>query len=190
MSQSSVLRFCMHCGQSASYIIPAGDSKPRLVCSSCGYVHYDNPKVVTGVIAVHEGKILLCRRAIEPRYGYWTLPAGFLEIGETMAEGALRETIEEADAIALEPQLYALINIPHLGQIHVFYVTTLKDGRFGCGTESLECQLFAPSDIPWQDLSFKSVVCALQLYLADTNQSPHTRALPVHERTLYDTLTQ
>lgn len=190
MNQLSDLRFCMRCGHHASYLIPAGDSRPRLVCLSCDYIHYDNPKVVSGVIAVHDGKILLCRRAIEPRYGYWTLPAGFLEIGETMAEGALRETVEEADAIATDAKLYALINIPHLGQIHVFYVTTLKDGRFGCGTESLECRLFAPSEIPWDELSFKSVICALQLYLADTNQNPHNRALPVHERTIYDTLTQ
>lgn len=185
MTTSIDLRFCMQCGQSASYFTPTGDHKMRLVCSACGYIHYDNPRIVAGVIATYRNEILLCRRAIEPRYGYWTLPAGFLEIGETMAEGALRETMEEAQAIANWPKLYTIVNIPHLGQLHVFYVATLQDGQFGCGKESLECRLFSPNDIPWHDLSFKSVFQALQLYLADCQSISQLEDLPVHECTIH-----
>lgn len=161
------MAYCSKCGKVACYEIPTNDTKMRLVCGSCGYIHYDNPKVVTGVLALYDGRILLCRRAIEPQYGFWTLPAGFLEIGESMADGAIRETQEEADGISENLKLYTLINLPDLGQIHTFYLADLKDGKFGCGTESLVCQLFEVQDIPWSELSFDSVRYTLTTYVAD-----------------------
>lgn len=158
----------MQCGHAATYTIPKGDSRQRLVCSACGFIHYDNPKMICGALVRHENKILLCRRAIEPRCGYWTLPAGFMEIGETMMEGALRETIEEAAAIATDAKLYCLFDIPYLGQIHAMYLTNLScDGRFGVGVESLECALIDEQDIPWQDLAFRTIHLTLEQYLAD-----------------------
>lgn len=159
--------YCLHCGSPANYTIPAGDTKSRLVCTTCGYIHYDNPKVVSGVLAVHNQKILLCRRAIEPRYGFWTLPAGFLEIGESMREGAVRETFEEAEGVAINTKLYALFDLPHLGQIHTMYLAQLQDGKFGVGTESLECRLFGIDEIPWDMLSFRTVELTLRYFLDD-----------------------
>lgn len=162
--------YCIQCGHIAHYTIPHGDSRERLVCSQCHHIHYDNPKVIAGVLAIHDNKILLCRRAIEPRYGFWTLPAGFLELGESMRAGAIRETLEEADAIAINAQLYALFDLPDVGQIHVMYLAQLQEGRFGVGTESLECRLFAPEDIPWDELSFRTVRLTLEYYCQDINR--------------------
>lgn len=161
--------YCQQCGQPATYTIPDNDSRERLVCTStnCGYIHYDNPKVVTGVLAVHNDKILLCRRAIEPRLGYWTLPAGFMELGETMAQGGLRETIEEAEATAINAQLYCLLEVPNLGQIHVMYLANLQDGAFGVGAESLECRLFEIDELPWHEISFRTVAMTLRYYAED-----------------------
>lgn len=162
-----IMPFCLHCGQPATHSIPKGDSRVRIICFSCGYIHYDNPKMVCGTLAITKNKILLCRRAIEPRLGFWTLPAGFMEIGETMEQGAVRETYEEADAHALNPKLYCLFDLPHVGQIHAMYLTTLKDGHYGVGSESLECRLFDPTQIPWERLSFRTVEQTLRLYLQD-----------------------
>lgn len=177
--------YCIQCGHTANYIIPDGDDKVRLVCPSCHHVHYENPKVVAGVLAVHEGKILLCRRAIEPRFGFWTLPAGFMEIGETMQAGALREMYEEADAFANYAKLYALFDIPERGQIHAMYLSDIKDGVVGCGTESLECRLFAIDELPWDKISFTSVYFTLKYYLKDLqNYGTDWRQYPLHERTI------
>lgn len=162
--------YCIACGSPATHTIPTGDSRPRLVCLACKHIHYDNPKLVCGTLCVHEGKILLCRRAIEPRYGFWTLPAGFLEIGESMADGAVRETLEEADAIAIQPKLYALFDLPHLGQIHAMYLARLEAGKFGAGTESLECRLFALDDLPWDELAFRTIEHSLRHYQNDVGQ--------------------
>lgn len=179
--------YCLHCGSSAHYTTPTGDSKNRLVCPSCGYIHYENPKVVAGVLAVHDGKILLCRRAIEPRYGFWTLPAGFLEIGESMKEGAIRETLEEADGIAINAKLYAMFDLPHLGQIHVMYLANLQDGRFGVGVESLECRLFAPDEIDWDNLSFRTVKKTLAHYCQDVEKfGDDFASYPLYEVVLDD----
>lgn len=166
--------YCIACGHEAKRLIPQGDNRPRLVCPSCGYIHYENPKVVTGALCLHEDKILLCRRAIEPRYGFWTLPAGFLEIGESVKQGAIRETYEEAQGVGQNLQLYALFDLPRIGQIHAMYLATLKDGAFGAGSESLECRLFLPSQIPWADLSFETVRRTLDYYCQDLrrHQSP------------------
>ncbi|MFA9487040.1 NUDIX hydrolase [Moraxella haemolytica] len=159
--------YCLHCGNPASHIIPDGDTKERLVCPACGYIHYDNPKIICGVLAVHEGQILLCRRAIEPRYGLWTLPAGFMELGETMVDGAKRETLEEADGMAENTKLYALLDLPQWGQVHAMYLANLKEGKFGIGPESLECRLFYPHEIDMDNLAFETVRQTIERYLAD-----------------------
>lgn len=179
--------YCLHCGSPAHHKIPEGDTRPRLVCSSCGYIHYENPKVICGVLAIHEQKILLCRRAIEPRYGFWTLPAGFMEIGESMRQGAVREMNEEAEATSHQPRLYCLFDLPHIGQIHVMYLGTLKDGQFGVGTESLECQLFAIDEIPWDEISFRTVEMTLRAYIDDIANHGHDMAhYPIKEFVLAD----
>lgn len=161
------MSYCLQCGQPATHAIPDGDTRPRLVCTSCGYIHYENPKMICGVLALHQGKILLCRRAIEPCYGLWTLPAGFMENGETMADGAKRETVEEADGVAVDLKLYALFDVPHWGQIHAMYLANLKDGQFGVGSESLECGLFYPHEIDMENLAFETVRQTIERYLAD-----------------------
>ncbi|AKG19396.1 hypothetical protein AAX09_08455 [Moraxella bovoculi] len=161
------MSFCLQCGRPAAHVIPEGDTRPRLVCTSCGYIHYENPKMICGVLAVHQDKILLCRRAIEPRYGLWTLPAGFMENGETMADGAKRETVEEAEGVAENLKLYALFDLPNLGQIHAMYLANLQDGKFGVGSESLECGLFSPDEIDMENLAFETVKQTIEHYLAD-----------------------
>jgi len=165
------MKFCSECGHAVALAIPEGDNRPRHVCSQCGTIHYQNPKNVIGTIPVweHEGQlqILLCRRAIEPRYGYWTLPAGFMENGETTGEAAARETEEEAGAnIELGP-LFALLNVAHVHQVHMFYLARLVDLDFHPGEESLEVQLFTESEIPWDDLAFPTIRKTLELFFAD-----------------------
>lgn len=142
--------------------IPEGDNRERLVCPDCGFIHYENPKIVVGAICTWEDRILLCRRAIEPRAGYWTLPAGFLELNETTAAGAVRETMEEANAeIAIEA-LMAVYNIPRISQVQMFYRARLVSPEISAGVESLEVGLFRWDDIPWAELAFPSVKWALE----------------------------
>lgn len=165
------MKFCSECGHTVALAIPEGDNRPRHVCSQCGTIHYQNPKNVIGTIPVweHEGQlqVLLCRRAIEPRYGYWTLPAGFMENGETTGEAAARETEEEAGAnIELGP-LFALLNVAHVHQVHMFYLARLVDLDFHPGEESLDVQLFAENEIPWDELAFPTIRKTLELFFAD-----------------------
>lgn len=165
------MKFCSECGHAVALAIPEGDNRPRHVCPQCGTIHYQNPKNVIGTIPVweHEGQlqVLLCRRAIEPRYGYWTLPAGFMENGETTGEAAARETEEEAGAnIELGP-LFALLNVAHVHQVHMFYLARLVDLDFHPGEESLEVQLFTETEIPWDDLAFPTIRKTLELFFAD-----------------------
>lgn len=160
------MSYCICCGHDTTERIPEGDTRPRSVCAACGHIHYKNPLIVAGTLCVHEGSVLLCRRAIEPRLGHWTLPAGFLELGESTSLGAVRETAEEAEAIVLTPKLYTLINIPHLGEVHMIYLAVLKDGQFGCGVESLECRLFGLDELP-SELAFASVAKSIELFCAD-----------------------
>lgn len=184
--------YCLHCGSPAQETIPAGDSKVRIVCPACGYIHYENPKLICGALVRHNEQILICRRAIEPQYGKWTLPAGFMEIGETMLEGAMRETIEEAAAVAKDAHLYCLFDIPYLGQVHAMYLSNLsEDGRFGVGVESLECRLVSEDDIPWDDLAFRTIRMTLAHFLADKKSiidqglDPNDYAnYPLHQITL------
>jgi ADP-ribose pyrophosphatase YjhB (NUDIX family) len=161
------MNYCNHCGAPVSLRIPEGDSVPRHVCQRCETIHYLNPKLVVGCIPEWEDRILLCRRAIEPRYGRWTLPAGFMENGETTAQGAVRETLEEACARVEIGELFSLVNIPHINQVHLFYRGRMLDAQFAAGIESLDTALFAEDDIPWDDLAFRSVTLCLKAYFAD-----------------------
>lgn len=167
MSSTLPLNFCSQCGAPLNLRIPDGDTVPRHVCDTCGTIHYQNPKMVVGCIAEWEGRILLCRRAIEPRLGLWTLPAGFMENNETTAAAAARETLEEACATVDVGPLFALVNIPHIHQVHLFYRGSIVDGRYGVGAESLESALFDEADIPWQEMAFRSVSFALHAWLDD-----------------------
>ena len=161
------MKFCCHCGHKVSYRIPDGDDRERFVCDNCHAIHYLNPKVVVGAIPVWNDKILLCRRAIQPRKGFWTIPAGFMENGETTAEGAARESWEEACARLDNLQLYRLFDLPNINQVYIFYRAELQDGEFGVGSESLEAALFDEADIPWQELAFPVVVDVLQEFIVD-----------------------
>jgi ADP-ribose pyrophosphatase YjhB (NUDIX family) len=161
------LKFCSHCAAPVVKRVPPGDALPRWVCDQCGIVHYENPKLVVGSIPSHEGRLLLCRRAIEPRYGYWTLPAGFMENAETAGQAALRETMEEAGArIELGP-MFSLVSVPLVNQVHLFYRARLLDLEFKPGEESLEVALFDESDVPWTQIAFRTVAFTLERWFGD-----------------------
>ncbi|WP_437883606.1 NUDIX hydrolase [Pseudomonas sp. LRF_L74] len=164
------MKFCSQCGSTVEHRIPAGDNRPRFVCTSCATVHYQNPRIVAGCLPVWGEQVLLCRRAIEPRRGFWTLPAGFMENGETTAEAAARETVEEACARVGSLQLYTLYDLPHISQLHVFFRAELVDGQFDVGEESLEVRLFDEAQIPWNELAFPTVGRTLKYYFADRLQ--------------------
>ncbi|HLS98299.1 MAG: NUDIX hydrolase [Porticoccaceae bacterium] len=164
------MKFCSDCGEPVRFAIPPGDDRPRHVCDACTTVHYQNPRVITGCIPVHGDRILLCRRAIEPRRGFRTLPAGFLEQGETTAEGAMRECLEEANARVSLDGLYGVYDILHIGQVYLFYRATLADLDFHPGDESLETALFREEEIPWDDLAFRVVTLALRQFFADRRE--------------------
>lgn len=161
-------KFCSQCGTVLSHLIPPDDNRLRDVCDNCGAVHYQNPRNVVGVLPIWGDKILLCRRAIEPRYNKWTLPAGFMELGETTAQGAMRETQEEAGAqIELGP-LYTIIDVPHAEQVHFFYLAKVLSPDLYPGPESLEAAFFALADIPWKQLAFRTVMSTLEHYAVDS----------------------
>jgi len=161
------MNYCSNCGQTVAFRMPDGDNRNRHCCDHCGTIHYQNPRLVVGTIPVWGSKVLLCKRAIEPRYGYWTLPAGFMENGETVSEGAERETIEEAGArITLGP-IFSMMDVTHVQQVHVFYRADLLDLDFAPGTESLEVQLFDEAEVPWDDLAFRTVSLTLKRFFED-----------------------
>jgi len=159
------IRFCSLCGAEVRAETPAGDNRLRYVCNSCTSVHYENPRLVVGCVPLHDGKILMCRRAIAPRLGYWTLPAGFMELGESLSQAAARETREEACAEVTITGLLASVNVLSAGQVHVFFHAHLNSPDFAVGQESLEVALIAPEDIPWDELAFTSNRIALEQYL-------------------------
>jgi ADP-ribose pyrophosphatase YjhB (NUDIX family) len=161
------MNFCSNCGQPVTTLTPPGDDRSRFYCESCGMVHYQNPRLVVGSIPEAEDKILLCRRAIEPCYGKWTLPAGYLENGETVAAGAKRETFEEARARVEILAPYALYNICHVNQIYLMFRARLKDNSFRAGSESLQVKLFSENDIPWDEIAFRVINATLLQYFAD-----------------------
>jgi ADP-ribose pyrophosphatase YjhB (NUDIX family) len=162
------MNFCSQCGSREIELkVPEGDTLPRFVCGACGLIHYQNPKVVVGCLPEYDDQVLLCRRAIEPRYGKWTLPAGFLENGESLAAGAQRETIEEASARVDVGDLYTVISLPYINQVYVMFRARLVDLGFGPGTESLEVRLFREEDVPWEELAFRTITRTLRNYFLD-----------------------
>jgi ADP-ribose pyrophosphatase YjhB (NUDIX family) len=161
------MKFCSNCASPVAQRVPPGDSLPRWVCDQCGEIHYQNPKLIVGTIPEHEGRLLLCRRAIEPRYGYWTLPAGFMENDETAGQAALRETLEEAGARVALGAPFTLISVPRVNQVHLFYRAGLLELEFKPGEESLEVALWEEAKIPWDTIAFRTVGLTLKRWLAD-----------------------
>lgn len=161
------INFCSGCGAAVEFRCPADDNRPRYICTACGAIHYQNPKMVINAIPIWEDKVLLCRRAIEPRRGLWTLPGGFMENGETTAQAAIRETLEEANARIAIGELYSMYSLPYIDQVHITFRSTLLDLDFGPGPESLEVQLFREADIPWDEIAFRPVKFSLEHYFAD-----------------------
>lgn len=167
MFQARSIKYCKACGGEAPYSIPPDDNRERAICKVCGTIHYENPLNVVGTVPVWNDKVLLCRRNIEPRFGFWTLPAGFMELGETTAEGAIRETEEEAGARIDLQGIFTLLNVVRVGQVHFFYRAQLRDTDFAPGPETIEAQLFREEEIPWDELAFKTVRETLLLYFED-----------------------
>lgn len=161
------MRYCSKCAAELVREIPAGDNRERAVCRACGEIHYQNPNNVVGCLLTHDEKVLLCKRAIEPRKGYWTLPAGFMEMGETSRDGAAREAFEEACAQTGELKLFAIYNLPRISQVYLMYRGILKDGVCSAGEESLEVGLFSEAEIPWDNLAFPIVTEALTRFFKD-----------------------
>lgn len=161
------INYCSHCGTPVNLRVPPGDTLVRAVCDACGTIHYQNPKLVVGSLPEWEGKVLLCRRAIEPRQGLWTLPAGFMENNETMPEAAARETLEEACAQIELGAMYTLISVPHINQVHAIYRARLLNLDFSPGIETLEVALLDEHEIPWDEIAFRTIALTLRHYYAD-----------------------
>jgi len=178
----SAMKYCSQCGGPIERRVPAGDLLPRAVCTVCATIHYENPKIVVGCIPEHDGRILLCRRAIEPRRGYWTVPAGFLENGETLEAGAARESWEEAQARVEIGSLVAVVSVVHAHQVHIFFRAHLPHPEFGVGAESLETELVRAEHVPWPELAFPSTEYALRRYFEDRAQGRESVHLTQFER--------
>jgi ADP-ribose pyrophosphatase YjhB (NUDIX family) len=176
------MKFCSNCGAPVALRVPPGDTLQRHVCDACHTIHYQNPRLVVGCIAEWEDRILLCRRGIEPRHGLWTVPAGYMENGETTFEGAARETLEEANARVEMGPLYALYNIPHISQVYVLFRARLLDSDVAPGLETLEVRLFAEADIPWDSIAFATVRNALRHYCDDRRKGAYQFHMGTIER--------
>lgn len=161
------MKFCSNCASPVVIKIPADDSRARHVCEVCDTVHYQNPRNVVGTIPIYGEQVLLCRRAIQPRLGYWTLPAGFLELGESTSAGAARETLEEAGVIVDIGPLYSLLNVPDAEQVHLFYLASMSSPEYAAGEESLEVSLFYEHEIPWGEIAFPTVKQTLEWFFKD-----------------------
>jgi ADP-ribose pyrophosphatase YjhB (NUDIX family) len=161
------MNFCNQCGAPVELRVPPGDHLARHICDACGTIHYQNPRLVVGCVPEYEGQLLLCRRAIEPRRGFWTVPAGFMENGETLQQAAARESQEEALADVEIGSLLSVVHVLHAHQVHVFFRATLRSPSFGAGPESLEVELVRPEQIPWSELAFPSTDFTLRKYLED-----------------------
>ena len=164
------MKYCSNCGTPVELRVPEGDTLPRYVCPACSVIHYQNPKMVVGCIPEWEDKILLCRRAIEPRHGWWTLPAGFMENAETLAQAAARETLEEANARVEMGALYAIYNLPHINQVYILFRARLLDLDFKPGVESLDVKLFSETEIPWEEMAFRAIREPLKRYFEERCQ--------------------
>jgi ADP-ribose pyrophosphatase YjhB (NUDIX family) len=168
------MNFCSNCGSDQlHFIIPAGDNRSRFVCQNCGEIHYSNPKIVAGCLPVWQDKVLLAKRSIEPRLGYWNVPSGYLENGETVEEGALREVWEEAKARPKITGLHAIYSIPHINQIYIHFLAALAAPEYGVGEESLEVALFTEEEIPWDQIAFTSSAFTLRRYFKDRKEGKH-----------------
>jgi len=161
------IQHCRVCGAATEYRVPADDNRERAVCTACGEIHYENPLNVVGTVPVYGERVLLCRRAIEPRHGFWTLPAGFMELGETVADGARRETDEEAGAQVELEGLFSVLNVVRVGQVHLFYRARMLSEHLAPGPETLEARLFREDEVPWDELAFRTVRRTLELYFED-----------------------
>ena len=165
------IKFCKQCGSAVVYRIPDdGDTKLRAVCPACHTIHYENPLNVVGTVPCWGDKVLLCKRNIEPRFGLWTLPAGFMELNETTAEGAARETVEEAGAQFVMQELFTLVNVARVGQVHLFYRVQLTSDQFDPGTETIEARLFLESEIPWEEIAFRTTRVTLEQFFVDRSK--------------------
>jgi ADP-ribose pyrophosphatase YjhB (NUDIX family) len=178
------MNFCSSCGKPVAKKIPPGDNMPRFVCGSCEVIHYHNPKIVAGCIPQWGDQILLCRRAIEPKSGLWTFPAGFMEIGESIEQAAVRETVEEANADVALTTLHSVFSLPHIGQVYMVFVGKMHSKHFAAGSESLEVRLFGSSEVPWEQIAFPVVKEALRCYVDDMAKGE----LSLHVATLQDRL--
>jgi ADP-ribose pyrophosphatase YjhB (NUDIX family) len=161
------IKHCRACGAAVAYVVPADDNRPRAVCSQCATIHYENPLNVVGTLPVWQDQVLLCRRNIEPRFGLWTLPAGFMELNETSSEGALRETDEEAGAHVELDGLFSVLNVARVGQVHLFYRARMLDTHLAPGPETIEARLFREDEIPWDELAFRTVRETLLFFFSD-----------------------
>ncbi|MGI0115880.1 NUDIX hydrolase [Zooshikella sp. RANM57] len=168
------MNYCSHCGGEITTTIPQGDNRPRHVCTHCGMVHYQNPKIVAGCLPIYQNQILLCQRAIHPRAGFWTLPAGFMELNETTQQAAERETWEEACAKVEIGELYTLFNLPHINQVYLIFLAQLTQPTFSPGEESLSTELFTEDTIPWNNLAFPTITKTLEYYFRDLKQESFT----------------
>ncbi len=164
------MNYCSGCAGKLTLKIPEGDDLPRFVCTSCKTIFYENPKMVAGALPEYNGTILLCRRAIEPAWGKWTLPAGYLENGETLAQCAMRETDEEAGAKITDPKPYVVVNLPRINQVYFIFRAQLETDRCYPGRESLEVKFLSPAEIPWEELAFSSIREVLKIYCQDTKK--------------------
>lgn len=158
---------CRVCGAATAYSVPAGDNRERAICTACGEIHYENPINVVGTVPVWGDQVLLCRRNIEPRYGMWTLPAGFLELGETARDGALRETEEEAGAHVEMQDLFTVLDVVRVGQVHLFWRARMLDTHLAPGPETIEARLFREHEVPWEQIAFRTVRKTLEHFFAD-----------------------
>jgi ADP-ribose pyrophosphatase YjhB (NUDIX family) len=164
----SPIKHCRNCGAAVVYRLPDdGDTRQRAVCPACDTIHYENPLNVVGTVPYWGERVLLCKRNIEPRWGKWTLPAGFMELGESTAEGAARETVEEAGARIEMEDLFTVLSVPRVGQVHLFYRARLLSEQFDPGHETIEAQLFTEDEIPWDEIAFRTVRETLLCYFAD-----------------------
>ncbi|UOF94067.1 MAG: NUDIX hydrolase [Bordetella sp.] len=159
--------FCSQCGSTIHRCIPDGDTRERDVCNNCGAIHYQNPRMVVGTIPILDNRILLCRRAIKPKYNTWTLPAGFMELGESSEECAIRETFEETGIRVKIKNLFTIIDVPKVEQLHLFYLANASNLKFDLGNESLEARFYEECEIPWKELSFHTVIITISQFFKD-----------------------
>ena len=175
MLHRTPIKFCKNCGNTVVYRLPDdGDTKERAICTVCHTVHYENPLMVVGTLPVWGDQVLLCKRNIEPRMGKWTLPAGFMELNETAPEGAARETTEEAGATFEMQELFTVLSVPRIGQVHLFYRAKLLSDQFDPGFETMEARLFDEQDIPWDDLAFRTVKLTLERFFAERHHGQYS----------------